>query len=155
MISTFFPEGIAHYVGGGILIGLAIGLLFLLTGEIGGMSTFFSSTWSYLSRSPKFRTERLIAGRNWRLVYALGLAFGGIWYLSMGGNPVVTNMKPGLLLLGGFLIGFGSRMGNGCTAGHGICGLALGHLPSLIAVLIFLSTAIGVAHLMAYYGIHV
>jgi uncharacterized membrane protein YedE/YeeE len=119
------------------------------------MSTFFSSTWSYLSRSPKFRTERLIAGRNWRLVYALGLAFGGIWYLSMGGDPVVTNMKPGLLLLGGFLIGFGSRMGNGCTAGHGICGLALGHLPSLIAVLIFLSTAIGVAHLLAHYGVHV
>jgi len=148
MTSTLFPEGISHYISGGLMIGLAIGLLFLITGQTGGVSTFFSSTWSFLTREPGFRATRLLQSRNWRLIYSLGLILGGTLYVALGGDVVTTSLNPLILLLGGFLIGFGSRMGNGCTAGHGICGLALLQLPSLIAVVTFLGTAIIVAHLI-------
>lgn len=153
MMTPLFPEGIAHYLAGGLAIGAAIGLLYLLTGLVGGMSTLFSSTWSYVSRAPFFRREDLLASRLWRLVYAAGLILGAALYLATLGEPFTTGVSAWRLLLGGFLIGFGARLANGCTAGHGICGLASLQLPSLLAVLVFLSTAIIVAHLMALGGL--
>ena len=56
------------------------------------------------------------------------------------------------LLAGGFLAGFGARLSNGCTSGHGICGLASLQLPSALAVLTFLATAIVVANLVPLLG---
>lgn len=150
---ALFPEGFTHYLIGGLLMGVALGALFLLTGLIGGMSTVFTSTWSYVSRAPFFSEPRFIASRGWRLVYAAGLVLGGFIYLRLGAEPFVTGINAWRLLLGGFLIGFGARLGNGCTAGHGLCGLASLQLPSLVAVLVFLSTAISVAHLMRWLGV--
>jgi uncharacterized membrane protein YedE/YeeE len=152
MIDQFFPQGMAHYLIGGLAIGAAIGLLYLLTGLVGGMSTLFSATWSYVARAPYFQEERLVSSRAWRLVYAAGLILGALVYLAAGGETFVTGVSGWRLLLGGFLIGFGARLSNGCTAGHGICGLASLQLPSLLAVIVFLSTAILVAHLMAMGG---
>lgn len=149
-----FPEGFAHYLAGGLLIGTAVGLLLLFTGLVGGMSTVFTSTWSYVSRSPFFSEPRFIASRGWRLIYAAGLIFGGVIYLGLGGEPFVTGISTWRLLIGGFLIGFGARLGNGCTAGHGICGLASLQRPSLVAVLVFLSTAISVAQLLRWLGVN-
>lgn len=148
-----FPEGFTHYLAGGLLIGTALGLLLLLTGLVGGMSTVFTSTWSYVSRVPLFSEPRFISSRGWRLVYAAGLIMGGVLYLGLGGAPFVTGISAWRLLIGGFLIGFGARLGNGCTAGHGLCGLASLQLPSLLAVLVFLLTAIGVAHLAHWLGV--
>jgi uncharacterized membrane protein YedE/YeeE len=150
---ALFPEGFTHYLIGGLLMGVALGALFLLTGLIGGMSTVFTSTWSYVSRAPFFSEPRFIASRGWRLVYAAGLVLGGFIYLRLGAEPFVTGISAWRLLLGGFLIGFGARLGNGCTAGHGLCGLASLQLPSLVAVLVFLSTAISVAHLIRWLGV--
>ena len=62
----------------------------------------------------------------------------------------MTGISAWQLLVGGFLIGFGARLAQGCTAGHGICGLASLQLPSLLAVLTFMATAIAVAQLLAY-----
>lgn len=153
MMTPLFPEGMAHYLAGGMAIGAAIGLLYLLTGLVGGMSTLFSSTWSYASRVPFFRREDFRASRLWRLVYAAGLILGAMFFLAIRGEPFITAVSPWRLLLGGFLIGFGARLANGCTAGHGICGLASLQLPSLLAVLVFLSTAITLAHAMAWGGL--
>lgn len=147
MIDSLFPQGMGHYLLGGLAIGAAVGLLYVMTGLVGGMSTLFSSTWSYLSRLPQFQQERLVTSRHWRLVYAAGLILGAGLYLATLGAPFVTEVASWRLLVGGVLIGFGARLANGCTAGHGICGLASLQLPSLLAVLVFLSTAIGVAHL--------
>jgi uncharacterized membrane protein YedE/YeeE len=152
MIDSLFPQGTLHYLLGGLAIGAAIGLLYLMTGLVGGMSTLFSSTWSYIVRRPFFQQERLVASRTWRLVYAAGLILGALCYLATLGEPFMTGVSPWRLLIGGLLIGFGARLSNGCTAGHGICGLASLQLPSLLAVLTFLATAIGVAHLAQWLG---
>ena len=154
MMSEFFPQGYVSYLIGGLLIGAAVGLLYLLTGLIGGMSSVFSSTWSYVSRVPYFSRPLYRASRVWRLVYAAGLILGAGLFLAAGGEPFQTAISGPRLLFGGFLIGFGARLSRGCTAGHGICGLAALQGPSLLAVLVFLTTAIGVAHLMHRLGIH-
>ncbi|MGZ8219969.1 YeeE/YedE family protein [Methylomagnum sp.] len=152
MIDQFFPMGLAHYLIGGAAIGAAIGLLYLFTGLVGGMSTLFSATWSYASNAPAFQREALLKSRAWRLAYAAGLILGALIYLAMTGETFVTEVGAWRLLVGGLLIGFGARLSNGCTAGHGICGLASLQLPSLLAVIIFLSTAIAVAHLTQAWG---
>ena len=152
-MSELFPQGYAHYLAGGLMIGAGVGLLFLLTGLIGGMSSVFSSTWSYVSKVPYFQTPRYMRSRRWRLVYAAGLILGGLLYLGLGGEPFQTDVGTWRLMVGGLLIGFGARLSKGCTAGHGICGLASLQWPSLLAVMIFLSTAIGIAHLMRWLGV--
>lgn len=157
-MDELFPNGIAHYALGGLLIGLGVSLLFVLSGKVGGVSTFFSASFSWISRQPFFQQERFLNSRHWRLAYAAGLVLGAFLCLQLfGGNatfadpatPVLTGISPWKLLLGGLLVGFGARMSNGCTSGHGICGMASLQLPSILAVLIFLGTAIGVAHLVA------
>ena len=65
---SIFPLGWKHYLLGGLLIGAGTGLLFVLTGRIGGMSTVFSSTWSYVVQRPFFQQDRFLASRGWRLV---------------------------------------------------------------------------------------
>lgn len=152
-MNEFFPQGIQHYLFGGLIMGAAIGVLFLLTGLVGGMSTVFTSSWSFVSRAPGFSDKQLMDSRIWRLVYAAGLICGGFLYLGLGGDAFQTAVNPWRLGLGGFLIGFGARLGKGCTAGHGICGMASLQWPSMVAVMIFLSTAIGVAHAMRALGV--
>jgi len=152
-MSELFPQGYAHYLAGGLMIGAGVGLLFLLTGLIGGMSSVFSSTWSYVSKVPYFQAPRYLRSRRWRLVYAAGLILGGLLYLGLSGETFQTHVSAWRLMVGGLLIGFGARLGKGCTAGHGICGLASLQWPSLLAVMVFLSTAIGIAHLMRWLGV--
>lgn len=151
-LETLFPLGISHYLAGGIIIGLAVSFLFVTTGLIGGMSTFFTSTWSYFSSHTYFNQEKFVASRSWRLVYALGLIVGaGIWLFTVG-EPFQTTVTWWQLAIGGFIAGFGARLSNGCTSGHGICGLASLQLPSLLAVLIFLFTAMVSASLVKMVG---
>ena len=147
---SLFPLGWQHYLVGGLLIGTGAALLFLLTGRIGGMSTVFSSTWSYVVRRPFFQQERFVDSRGWRLVYALGLVLGALaWWLGFAGSVREATIVPvWQLLVGGFLVGYGARLGNGCTSGHGICGLGSLQWPSLLAVLTFMATAFLTANLM-------
>ena len=153
MSSSFslFPLGWQHYLLGGLLIGAGTALLFVFTGRIGGMSTVFSSTWSYLVRGPFFQQPRFTTSRAWRLVYAAGLIVGAaIWWLGFtDGTPLSTHVPAWQLLLGGFCVGYGARLGNGCTSGHGICGLGSLQWPSLMAVLTFMGTAMLTANLAA------
>lgn len=152
MLHTLFPLGIAHYLIGGLLIGAAVSVLFITTGLIGGMSTFFSSTWSYVIRLPYFQDPRLLASRDWRLFYAIGLVLGAaVWAMTVG-EPFQTHVTWWQLAIGGFIGGFGARMSGGCTSGHGICGLGSLQLPSLLAVLIFLTTAMVTAALVKMAG---
>lgn len=142
MILSFFPNGLERYVIGGLLIGAGVALLFATTGRQGGVSTFFSSSWSWLLRTPFFQQASLRDSRQWRLVYALGLLLGGSLYV-LAGQPVEPSHLPlWKLVLGGLLIGFGARLGGGCTSGHGICGMASLSGGSLLMVVTFLSTAI-------------
>jgi len=148
---SLFPLGWQHYLLGGVLIGTGVALLFVLTGLVGGMSTVFSSTWSFVVQRPFFQQARFTDSRNWRLVFALGLVLGALlWWLVLAhGAPQTTDVPAWRLLLGGFLVGYGARLGNGCTSGHGICGLGSLQWPSLLAVLTFMATAFLTANLAA------
>ncbi|MFW5331457.1 YeeE/YedE family protein [Hydrogenophaga sp. ZJX-1] len=148
---SLFPLGWQHYLLGGLFIGAGVALLFVFTGLVGGMSSVFSSTWSYLLRQPYFQQARYTGSRGWRLVYAAGLVLGAlVWWLGFSdGTPLTTEVPVWALLVGGFLVGYGARLGNGCTSGHGICGLGSLQWPSLLAVLTFMATAFITANLVA------
>lgn len=149
---SLFPLGWQHYLLGGLAIGAGVSLLFVFTGWVGGMSSVFSSTWSYVSMHPYFQQARYTSTRDWRLVYAAGLVLGAAlwWWLVSDGTPGSTEVPVWALLIGGFLVGFGARLGNGCTSGHGICGLGSLQWPSLLAVLTFMATAFITANLVAW-----
>lgn len=150
-VFSLFPLGWQHYLVGGLLIGAGTSLLYVMTGRIGGMSTVFSSTWSYLVRRRFFQQARFTESRAWRLVYAAGLVLGAlVWWLGFAGGAAESTAVPTWqLLVGGFLVGYGARLGNGCTSGHGICGLGSLQWPSLMAVLTFMATAFLTANLAA------
>jgi uncharacterized membrane protein YedE/YeeE len=153
LIETLFPLGLAHYIAGGLIIGLGVSLLFVLTGLVGGMSSVYSAVWSYFSKASFFQQEKHFQTRRWRLVYAAGLILGAfIWLHFSGSDVTTTSVSWGQLALGGFIAGFGARLGNGCTSGHGICGIASLSLTSFLAVLVFLSAAMITAQLIASFG---
>ena len=87
-------------------------------------------------------------------MFAAGLVLGAaLWWLWLGPNQALHTQVPAWQLgLGGVLVGFGSRLGNGCTSGHGICGLSSLQLPSLAAVLTFMTTAFLTANLIFAFG---
>lgn len=151
LINTLFPLGWQHYLLGGLTIGAGVALLYLFNGWVGGMSSVFSSSWSFVSKRAFFQQERFVSTRHWRLVYALGVVLGAlVWRLALaGGEAQHTSVSAWQLLVGGFLVGYGARLGNGCTSGHGICGLGSLQLPSLGAVLTFMATAFLTANLLA------
>jgi uncharacterized protein len=146
-MQVLFPNGWQSYLIGGVFLGCAVTLLFALTGLVGGMSSVFSSTWSYFSERSYFQQARYLESRHWRVVYAIGVVLGGLAFISMGGKTVATQLPVWQIAIGAFIAGFGARLANGCTSGHGICGMASLKLPSFLAVLIFLTTAIASAHL--------
>lgn len=147
---TAFPLGWQHYLLGGLCIGAGVALLFVMTGLVGGMSTVFTSSWSWAVRRPFFQQARFTDSRVWRLVYAAGLIVGAAmwWWLLANRAPQSTSVPVWQLVVGGFLVGYGARLGNGCTSGHGICGLGSLQWPSLLAVLTFMGTAFLTAHVM-------
>ncbi|MBP6597368.1 MAG: YeeE/YedE family protein [Arenimonas sp.] len=120
---------VSAVLGGG-LIGLAATLLFALNGRIAGVSGI---AWLALR-------ER---GRDgaWRWAFLAGLVAGAaLWFnLGPGNDPVRTGFPLPMLLLGAFLVGVGTRLGSGCTSGHGICGLARLSPRSLAAVAAFMA----------------
>ena len=116
---------------GGVLIGISVTLLLLFKGRIGGVSGIMNGALF----APK-------GDRIWRLTFLAGLVLGVfVFHLLAPDFTVLRQGYPLLLLgLGGFLIGFGTRMGGGCTSGHGICGIANLSIRSLIATLTFMAT---------------
>lgn len=153
-MEAFFPLGWAHYLAGGALIGLGVSLMFVCQGRVVGMSSVFSSTWSWLSRRAYFQQSAYTSTRTWRLLCALGLVLGAaLWWVWLGpADGLHTQVSTWRLLVGGVLVGFGARLSNGCTSGHGICGLSSLSLPSLVAVLLFMGVAIATALLLSTLG---
>lgn len=153
-MQQLFPLGWAHYLAGGLVIGLGVALLFVATGRLAGMSSVFTSTWSFVSQRPYFQQPRWLHSRTWRLQLALGLVLGAaLWWLTLGpAHPLGTDVPAWRLALGGLVAGFGARMAGGCTSGHGICGMASLKLPSLLAVLTFMATGFATALLLAAWG---
>ncbi|MBV2234419.1 MAG: YeeE/YedE family protein [Sterolibacterium sp.] len=153
MLEQYFPHGFSAYLTGGLLMGLGVALLYVTTGRLGGASTFLSAVWSYVLQTPFFSQARLTESRNWRTVYAAGMLCGGLIYALADLPREVTAVAHWKFIVGGLLIGFGARLGGGCTSGHGICGMASLSLPSIVMVVTFLGTAIVTALCVSALGV--
>lgn len=113
---------------GGLMIGIAVAVLLLFNGRIAGISGIFANMLTKQS--------------GWRIAFIAGLA-GAPWiYILFAGQPdVVIAADYPLLIAAGLLVGFGTRLGNGCTSGHGICGMARLSKRSFAAVAVFMVSA--------------
>jgi uncharacterized protein len=152
-MDVYFPNGYLQYLVGGACIGLGVSLLFVMTGLVGGMSSVYSSTWSFVSKRPFFQKEKFLNSRQWRLFYAAGLIAGALLAgFAFNKTGSVLSVHPAALFIGGLIAGFGARLSGGCTSGHGICGMASLNKASILAVVIFLSTAALTANFMAAIG---
>ncbi|WP_089172934.1 YeeE/YedE family protein [Bosea sp. AS-1] len=128
---------------GGALIGLSASLLMLLNGRIAGISGIVGGI---LGRN----SERF--GQD--IAFVAGLLLGPLVYFLLFGREPLVQISAAwpVLVVAGLLVGFGTRMGSGCTSGHGIAGLARLSPRSLAAVSIFLGTAILIVLAMRFGG---
>lgn len=126
---------------GGMLIGLSILFLFLFNGRIAGVSGIMSGVI--------FNNK---SDRLWRMVFLLGLVVGPFLYQYFGSQTFIPreNYPLALLILGGIFVGFGTRLGSGCTSGHGICGIARLSMRSIIATLVFMVSGMATVYLIKY-----
>lgn len=126
----------ANLVGGlvgGLLIGLAATLLLLINGRIAGISGILGGLIL-----PNSASDRL-----WRAIFILGLICGAVIYAWLRGPlPLQQQAGNAVLVLAGLLVGFGTRLGSGCTSGHGVCGLARRSPRSLAATATFIACAV-------------
>jgi hypothetical protein len=115
-------------LAGGAMIGLAAVLFARLAGRIAGISGIVGGL---------LRPARGDIG--WRVAFIAGLLLVPLAYaLARPGFSVHIDASLGVLVIAGLLVGFGSRMGSGCTSGHGVCGLSRGSPRSLVATLAFM-----------------
>src|SRR4051812_12325497 len=129
-MSNFTPLTAA--VGGG-LIGLSSVLLMLLTGRIAGISGIFAGL-----------LEPRSGDRGWRVAFIAGLVLGPLiaGWIGYGMPSPQLPASWSVTAIAGLLVGFGTRLGGGCTSGHGICGIARLSRRSIAATVIFMTTAI-------------
>ncbi len=133
-------------LAGGLLIGLSASLLLLFNGRIAGCSGILGGGL--------FGQD---GQRTWRLLFLLGVVAGSAVYYALGGIAPVDrpHFPPLLLAVAGLLVGYGTGLGNGCTSGHGVCGLGLLSVRSLVATLTFLTvgilTAVVVRHVFGVF----
>lgn len=131
-------------LGGGLLIGLAATLFLLFNGRIAGISNIVSGLWTW-----NFKEF------SWRTAFLAGLLGGGTmiwgWHPELIGSPP-ADRSLGLIALSGFLVGLGACISNGCTSGHGVCGLGRRSLRSLIATLTFMTAGIITVALAKHFG---
>jgi hypothetical protein len=152
--APLLPNGVAHYLLGGVLLGLGVAVIYLGTASIVGASTFLETTLSYVSDRSWFNQHRYLASRDWRVVFTLGIVGGAaIYAVTLGDGAWTTQVQPWRLAAGGFLVGVGTRLGKGCTSGHGVCGVGSLSTTSFTNVATFLVFAVGVATLVQALGV--
>ena len=123
---------------GGALIGLSAALLMLLNGRIAGVTGVFAGL-----------IDPTGTDRAWRATFIAGLIVAPLSAALVGFTLPIPQMPTSLIVVaaGGLLVGFGTRLGNGCTSGHGVCGIARLSPRSITATAIFMAAAIVVVAL--------
>ena len=127
-IINFTP--VSAFVGGS-LIGFAAFLFFVFNGRIAGVSSIASD--SIIKNENRFEN----------ILFLSGLIIGPVIYSLSGKSieSVLTNSFP-LLIAGGLLVGFGTKLGNGCRSGHGVCGISRFSIRSIVATIAFITTGV-------------
>ncbi len=125
---------------GGLLIGLAAAILWLINGRIAGIS-------GIVGNLPSAHPGDLV----WRVTFLVGLLMAPLLYAAFAGTPVIR-LDAGVpaILGGGLLVGFGTRLGGGCTSGHGVCGLARWSPRSLVATCLFMAAGFATVFLIRH-----
>ena len=128
---------------GGVLIGFSAVLLMLINGRIAGVSGLLSKILVYKN----------ISKNLWVFIFFAGLLLGPIFYSFLTG-PIKSNSVVDIpwLILAGLLVGFGTFIGNGCTSGHGICGLSRFSIRSLAAVTTFVFSGMLTVYIIRFIG---
>lgn len=128
---TNFLEPIWPALVGGMLIGIAATVLLVLNGRVVGISGILNGIFTYSKEDTA-----------WRLTFILGLLSGGISLLLLKPEAFEnTSNRPFIfILIAGFLVGFGTVMGSGCTSGHGVCGISRFSPRSIVATILFIGS---------------
>ncbi len=116
-------------VVGGAMIGLAAVMLYRLNGRIAGVSGIVHGLFT------RGQSENI-----WRVLFVVGIIAGGLMYRFISGEPLSADFDAplGIFALAGVIVGIGTRLGSGCTSGHGVCGIARFSIRSLVATVTFL-----------------
>ncbi|TNF05571.1 MAG: YeeE/YedE family protein [Deltaproteobacteria bacterium] len=130
-------------LGGGILIGLAAGLLLLTIGRVFGITGIISGIFNPVKGDVL-----------WRFIVLLGLIGGAfIGTKVMGTDTALQLRSTPFLIVGGFLMGFGARYGSGCTSGHGVCGISRFSMRSILGTMTFMATGFVTVAIMTHLGL--
>ena len=135
------PQTLGLALSGGMLIGTAAVLLFALHGRMLGVSGIVNGL-----------LDRKHGDRDWRGALLVGVVLGAALWTMLVPTPAVPRSGfPGwALAVGGLLVGFGTRLGSGCTSGHGVCGIARLSPRSLVATATFIATGFITVYLLRH-----
>jgi hypothetical protein len=129
---------------GGLIIGCAVILFFYTTGKLAGISGIFASVITSKAR------------RSSNILFLIGLVIGPLCFFYFTKEPAkfeITNSIT-LIIIGGFLVGLGTRMGGGCTSGHGICGISRISIRSMVATITFIISGMLTVFILQQFGIY-
>jgi len=128
-------------LAGGLLIGLATLMLLYFKGRVAGISGVIGSLMQFKNTPP--------GHFSWRIAFVLGLVLSSAIYGLFAVMPVSEiNASYGLIVLAGLLVGFGTRMGSGCTSGHAVCGLSRLSVRSIAATFSFMASGFVTAYIV-------
>lgn len=134
-----FSSQILSALVGGLVIGLSVTMVLLFFGRVTGISGIVYNVF-IMNKKDWY----------WRVAFTFGLIVGGlllqIYYPSSLENSL--NHSSLRVMLAGFLVGFGALLGNGCTSGHGVCGISRFSLRSIIATVVFMSSGVVTVYLL-------
>lgn len=130
---------------GGLIIGSSVVLFFYTTGRLAGISGIFAN--SLTNNNKRFSN----------ILFLSGLVIGPLSYYYFTNSPIefeITNSYT-LIIIAGFLVGFGTKIASGCTSGHGICGISRFSIRSIVATLTFILSAVITVFILQNFGFYI
>lgn len=139
-MNSYFDWFSGPALAGGLVIGIATTILLLINGRIAGISGIIGGL---------LRMQR--DDMSWRIAFIAGLILSPvIWQLFHALPEIRVETSTSMLILAGLLVGYGTRLGSGCTSGHGVCGVSRGSPRSIVATLTFIATGFATVYLLRH-----